>query len=125
MISTELEIAIRRVLGNIGGDPREVWEPWTNVSYESGFDLPSFLAAFVWQDSKNKAISLRRTLPVYQEFAKIASIAPWSELLCVTEDGSSVTLNQLISDEDWRTIRDIANEYFGGVEYIPPDTKRS
>jgi hypothetical protein len=123
MVSSELEDAIRRILSSFGEDPRTRWGQWIDVSYESGFDLPSFVCGFLWQDSKEKRIELRPTPHVYQEFAKLASVSPWNELFCVATDKSSVTLAKDLSNEDWRRVRAIANEYFGGAVHIPPNGK--
>jgi hypothetical protein len=115
MVSSELEDAIRRVLSSFGEDPCTRWGQWITVSYESGFDLPGFVCGFLWQDSKEEKIELRPTPQVYQEFAKLASVSPWNELFCLAPDKSSVSLVKDLSNEDWRRVRDIANEYVGGA----------
>ena len=104
MVSIELELAIRKVLSKIGDDPVEVWKPWIDVSYESGFDLPGLLTVFLWQDSKDKSIQRGRNPPVFQEFSKLPSISPWSELFSFGKDCSTIMLNQCISDDDWQKV---------------------
>ena len=117
MISEDLANATRELWKNVGSDPGGVWAPWTTVSHNVGASMISYLEvlltqAFLRNQFENILKPIRIRQPQhYEELARLTAVAPWSELLMLTEDGMFFTINKNLTDDDIAQLFKIHSEH--------------
>ena len=103
MISDELVEATRQLWKNVEKSPGHTWSPWASIPAEVREDMLGLLSVLLTQCKFGKGD--RMIIPIrqsqsYRELAILTSVAPWSELIMLTENGSGLTLNDALRQDD-------------------------
>jgi hypothetical protein len=119
MISEDLANATRRLWSKVETDPGGAWAPWVSITNGTGADMICLLSVLLtrskFQGRANVVIPVRKA-PCYQELARLYSIAPWSELFELTDDGTSIRLSRNLTIDDIEVLFRIYAEHTYAIE---------